>query len=211
MLPMTNNPRIYLWIAVALMIWLNYDAWNRDYGVRNDVITRTTQVNNGSTPAAPVTGDLANLVPQAANGTGGNAASGATQGPAAAVPNPAAGTVPSASGAISNTAAAPNTADSAAAASSIHVLTDVLDLQISTRGGTITQADLLQYPKVKGEAAPVRLENEGDPLTLYLLQSGLTGPGNTPNHLAAFTSANNNYQLGNAAELRVPLTWTDDH
>jgi YidC/Oxa1 family membrane protein insertase len=199
MLPMTNNPRIYLWIAVALMIWLNYDAWNREYGPRPDAIIRTTQVNNGSNPAAPVTGDLSNQVPQAAKATGD-----AT--PTAATPTP--GVVPS----VPGVPAAPNAATTdASAAQSIHVLTDVLDLQISTRGGTITQADLLQYPKVKGEAAPVRLENEGDPLTLYLLQSGLTGPGNAPNHLAIFKSANNNYTLGNAAELRVPLTWTDDH
>jgi len=56
----------------------------------------------------------------------------------------------------------------------------------------------------------VRLENEGDPATLYLLQSGLTGPGNTPNHLAVFTSAKSDYQMGSAAELRVPLTWKND-
>ena len=44
---MTNNPRIYLWIALALMVWLNYDAWQRDYGPRPDVITNTTRSANG--------------------------------------------------------------------------------------------------------------------------------------------------------------------
>src|ERR1700730_17010394 len=44
---MTNNPRIYLWIALALMVWLNYDAWQRDYGPRPDVVTTTTRPANG--------------------------------------------------------------------------------------------------------------------------------------------------------------------
>src|SRR5258707_1334704 len=82
--------------------------------------------------------------------------------------------------------------------------TDVLDLDIGTRGGTIQRADLINYPKVKGEAAPVRLENQDDPQTLYLLQSGLTGPQSTPSHLTPMTSEKNDYQLGSARELRVP-------
>jgi YidC/Oxa1 family membrane protein insertase len=188
---MTNNPRIYLWVALALMVWLNYDAWNRDYGPKPDVITSTTQISNGAgVPAAPPRGDLANQVPQAPKASSGGTS--ASSSPSEATAKPVAGSV-----------------DNVAPASSIHVRTDVLDLEISTHGGTITQAELTNYPKVKGEAAPVRLENQDDPLTLYLLQSGLTGPGNTPNHLATFTSSQDSYELGNAAELRVPLTWTN--
>ena len=28
------NPRIYLWVAVALLLWMNLVQWNRDYGDR---------------------------------------------------------------------------------------------------------------------------------------------------------------------------------
>ena len=28
------NPRIYLWIAVALLLWMNLVQWNRDYAER---------------------------------------------------------------------------------------------------------------------------------------------------------------------------------
>jgi hypothetical protein len=27
-----DNPRIYLWIGVALLLWMNVVQWNRDYG-----------------------------------------------------------------------------------------------------------------------------------------------------------------------------------
>jgi YidC/Oxa1 family membrane protein insertase len=195
---MTNNPRIYLWIALALMVWLNYDAWQRDYGPRPDVVTNTARPANGPAPAPPPGSDLANQIPQApkqaaaANGAAAGSAAGAT---------PAAGSSPGAT--------EPATPDSAAPAV-IHVHTDVLDIDINTRGGTLQRADLLKYPKVKGEATPVRLENQDDPQTLYLLQSGLTGTQPTPTHLADLASERTDYQLGSANELRVPLYWTSD-
>ncbi len=89
--------------------------------------------------------------------------------------------------------------------------TDVLDLDISTLGGTLTRVDLLAYPQVKGEATPVRLENEDDPLTRYELQSGLTDSGGAayPTHLASFASEQAGYSLDGRNELRVPLTWSE--
>jgi YidC/Oxa1 family membrane protein insertase len=189
---MTNNPRIYLWIALALMVWLNYQAWQSDYGPRTDVITNTTRPANGA-PAGPATNDLANQIPQA---------------PKEAVPRSTGETTTSPTDAAQGSTAS-STPD-AQTAPVIHVRTDVLDLDISTRGGTIERADLLKYPKIKGEAAPVRLENHDDPQTLYLLQSGLNGPQPTPTHLTPLKAERTDYQLGSANELRVPLTWTND-
>jgi YidC/Oxa1 family membrane protein insertase len=93
----------------------------------------------------------------------------------------------------------------------VRVRTDVLDVDISTLGGTLERVDLLAYPQVKGEATPVRLENHDDPQSLYALQSGLTGPGGPqfPTHLALFASAQTEYALDGGAELRVPLTWSE--
>ncbi len=31
---MTNNVRIYLWIALAIVLWLNYNRWVQDYSAR---------------------------------------------------------------------------------------------------------------------------------------------------------------------------------
>ena len=86
----------------------------------------------------------------------------------------------------------------------------MLDVDISLRGGTLTRVDLPAYPQVKGQTAPVRLENHDAPLTLYELQTGLTGPGAGPypDQNAQYTSDSADYRLGSAAELRVPLTWS---
>jgi len=198
MLHMTNNARIYLWIALALMIYLNYDAWQRDYGPRPDVVTNTARLDNPASPGSPGA-NLANQLPQAPKESApGTANAPTTTGAGISAAPSSTVSVPSASAADS------------AQAPVIHVRTDVLDLDISTRGGTVQRADLLKYPKVKGESTPVRLENQDDPQTLYLLQSGLIGPEPTPTHLALMTSERTDYQLGNAAELRVPLVWTSD-
>ena len=151
-LHMTNNPRIYLWAVLALMVWLNYDAWNRDYGARPEVITSTTRTATGTSTGstAPGSADLANQVPQA------------EKSPATTAPAPSAAMT----GDTSQGNSVPGAADAAGnpGAAAIHVRTDVLDLDISMRGGTIDRVDLLKYPKVKGEAAPVRLENQDEPL-----------------------------------------------
>ena len=197
---MTNNPRIYLWLALLAMVWLNYTQWQQDYGPRPDAVSNTTRSANGApAPATPATGDLANQVPQAPK----EAAA-----PTGAASSTSSAPIPAAAAAVPGSTASA-TPDSTAAPV-IHVRTDVLDLDISTRGGTLQRVDLLKYPKVKGEAAPVRLENQDDPQTLYLLQSGLTGHEATPTHLTLLTSERLDYQLGSANELRVPLTWTNE-
>jgi YidC/Oxa1 family membrane protein insertase len=198
---MNNNPRIYLWIALALVGWLNYQAWMTDYGPRPGANTVGTQ-NSGSAHNTGAANDLSSKIPQASkaespaptdnkSATASNAASPAT------VPVPA------------ETAAA---SAATAAAQSVHVHTDVLDLDISTLGATISKADLLKYTKVKGEAALVRLENDDDPVSTYLLQSGLIGPGkgSYPTHLATWSAVKTSYDIDDTAELRVPFTWTND-
>ena len=80
---MPNNPRIYLWFALALLLWLNYQAWMQDYGPQRQA---ATQVQSSSSAAPP---DLADKVPHASTSA---AASGAA--------------VPAAPGAPPTTAAA---------------------------------------------------------------------------------------------------------
>ena len=176
-----NNPRLYLWVALGMLVFLNVEYWMRDYGPRPG--ETQAPVAGAPAPATPVN-ELGNRVPQGA------------QSAAAAPAQPAA--VPAAPA-----AAAGETAPV------VHVHTDVMDLDISTRGGTLTRADLLAYPKVKGESTPVRLENQ-DPESLYEVQTGLTGDAGTyPNHLATYQSERSDYTLGSAAELKVPLSWRE--
>ncbi len=188
---LTSNIRMYLWAALALVLFYDYQAWMRDYAPVP--IAQSTAATSGApTPA----NDLGSHIPQGA---------------ATATPVGAAAAAPTANPSV--TAAAAPGAAVAAAAPVVHVQTDVLDVDISTQGGTLERVDLLTYPKVKGEAAPVRLENSDDPQTLYELQSGLTGPDKAaayPTHLALFTSAKPEYRLGSASELSVPLTWSEN-
>jgi len=199
---MSNNPRIYIWGALALVIFFNYQAWMTDYGPKpgaNTTFSGQTTTTPSNTVAAPQ--DLSNNIPQA---------------PKAEQPNAAENKQPPATGSTATAAAETSAGTTAAATTSapqvIHVHTDVLDLGISTTGGTIQRADLEQYTKVKGEAALVRLENVDDPQSTYVLQSGLLGPEKTsyPTHLAQWSSAQSSYDIDSQQALRVPLTWTND-
>jgi YidC/Oxa1 family membrane protein insertase len=192
---MTSNlPRYALWIILGFALWLNYEAWLKDY----------TAVDAAATAAAaraPV-GGLAAEIPQSESAS----APGSASGPAAAT-NAAGATTAAPANSLS-------TAAGVAAAPAVHVHTDVLDLDISLTGGTITQADLNAYTRVKGEALRVRLENHDSPETLYLLQVALSGPPGAarPNQLATFTADRTDFDMApGQEELRVPLHWTDGH
>jgi len=187
---MNNNPRIYLWIALALVAWMNYQAWMTDYSPRPDVNAATSASPSDVSRNTETAGDLSSKIPQASKAESSDSAANKPT----ATPSTAA------------------TTTETAAAQVIHVHTDVLDVDISTLGGTIQKADLLKYTKVKGEEALVRLENKDDPSTLYVLQSGLigTGKGPYPTHLATWSTARTTYDIDGGQELRVPLTWTND-
>ena len=185
------NIRFTLWIVLGAVLYYNYLAWQQDYRTLPQL---TSTVAGG----AGARGSLGNSVP-----TPEGAA-------ASAVPAQSAAATPAATPAAP--AGALGTAPDSSAAK-VHVVTDVLDLDISLRGGQIDRADLSEYPLHKDTPnVPVRLEND-DPASLYVVQTGLTGASGeaAPSHLATFTAAQTSYTLPDGAtELRVPLTWTDD-
>ena len=189
-MPTINNPRVYLWVALAILLFYDYQSWQRDYPALGASSAPVATAGHAAAPAA----DLSNRLPSVPSTSTGATASAAA--PAASAPEVAAATGPVAPGAV--------------AAPLVHVRTDVLDLDISTRGGTLERVDLLAYPLVKGGATRVRLENDDSPQTLYELESGLQGPGSAPypTHLASFESVRSDYRMDGAPELRVPFTWT---
>ena len=185
------NIRFTLWIVLGAVLYYNYLAWQQDYRTLPQL---TSTVAGG----AGARGSLGNSVPTPE----GAAASAAPAQSAAATPAATPAAPPGALGTASDSSAA-----------KVHVVTDVLDLDISLRGGQIDRADLPEYPLHKDTPnVPVRLEND-DPASLYVVQTGLTGASGeaAPSHLATFTAAQTSYTLPDGAtELRVPLTWTDD-
>jgi YidC/Oxa1 family membrane protein insertase len=182
-----DNPRLFLWIGVAMLLWMNVIQWNRDYGA-TAAATSTTAPAASTAPAAPT----------------------ASSGQLPALPTTPAQPAASAA-AAAGPAAVPATAASTQAPR-VRVLTDVLDLDVSLLGGTLDRADLVKYPQSKTkDSPPVRLLTTSE-ANYQVLRSGLrsTSGGAEPTHLAAFTSTAQEYRLApGAQELRVPLTWTD--
>src|SRR5882762_11187477 len=80
----------------------------------------------------------------------------------------------------------------------VHVVTDVLDVDVSLAGGELTRADLPAYAQVKGGQARVRLLNRDSEQSLFVVQSGLSGAAGTamPDHLALFDTAARELKLG---------------
>jgi YidC/Oxa1 family membrane protein insertase len=185
------NIRFTLWIVLGAVLYYNYLAWQQDYRA-------LPQLTSAAAGGAGARGSLGNSVPTPE----GAAASAVPAQSAAATPAATPAAPPGALGTAPDSSAA-----------KVHVVTDVLDLDISLRGGQIDRADLSQYPLHKDTPnVPVRLEND-DPASLYVVQTGLTGASGeaAPSHLATFTAAQTSYKLPDGAtELRVPLTWTDD-
>ncbi|MGE0187981.1 MAG: membrane protein insertase YidC [Steroidobacteraceae bacterium] len=110
------------------------------------------------------------------------------------------------------TSPAPVAATEVNTGNKIHVVTDVLDLQINTRGGDIESANLLQYSISREQPdTTVQLLSE-TPATFFVVHSGLlaTNAASAPSHLAVYSSATTEYKLAEGQnELVVPLTWID--
>jgi len=96
--------------------------------------------------------------------------------------------------------------------STVHVVTDVLDVAISTRGGDITAVRLPTYP--------VSVDKPDTPLTLlsadkpYIAQSGLLhdktvdeAARRAPNHYALYEAEQHSYTLDGKERLEVSLHW----
>jgi len=176
-----DNQRLLIWGVFALIAFYTWQAWQRDYG---------PQAVSPVTPAAVST-------PSEAPDPGMPAVDDTTV--------PALGDD---SIAVSAPAAEQTTVSSE---NLIRVRTDVLDVTISTRGGTLQGASLPKYPVHKDHPEdPVRLLDTGGS-NFALIESGIRGSGGAAEatHLALFEHEQDTYELGSADELVVPLTWRD--
>ncbi|MEO8748126.1 MAG: membrane protein insertase YidC, partial [Rhodanobacter sp.] len=184
-----NQTRNFLLFALLAVAYLLFMAWEKDYA-----------------PQAPVTASSATI------STGAKAVDGS---------------VPSASLASASSAASTKAATIAsdvshagqAPSQRITVDTDVLHLQIDTRGGTLVRAELLGYPSVapthKNPNPPPTVLLDSDPSHYFVAQNGLVSSSDSvsqdqPNHLALFRSEKTSYAMAPGQnELQVALTWQD--
>ncbi len=94
----------------------------------------------------------------------------------------------------------------------IYVHTDVLDVEIDTRGGDIRTAKLLKYPvSVKQPDEPFQLLNDTPPM-IFLVQGGFRTHDPAPTHHAVYQVAETEYRLEEGSdEIRIPLTWHSEN
>jgi YidC/Oxa1 family membrane protein insertase len=178
-----DNQRLLVWAAFGMLLWFTYQTWLQDYGPKP--LPAAPQAETALAPDAPAAVEDSLSLPELGS-VGGD-----TEEPIAALP----GDEPAAS---------------AAPAGLITVRTDVLQLQISTRGGTLVRATVLGYPIHKDEPGKLVELLSPERSNLGLIRTGLrsaTGPGADQDTL--FSAPRTEYALGDADELVVPLTWTD--
>ena len=176
-----DNQRLLVWAAFGLMLWFTYQAWMQDYGP--EPVPQTQPATDSAvTPAEEASPDLPSL------------------------PEPG-----SSSAELDAAPTMPDEHEADATSRIVRVTTDVLDVEIDTRGGTLRKALLLKYPVAKDRPdVLVQLLNPGPP-DVGLIQTGLrtAGEGPEPNHLAQFHSEATEYRLDGGDEMLVTLTWED--
>ncbi|MBK1722070.1 membrane protein insertase YidC [Thiocystis violacea] len=93
----------------------------------------------------------------------------------------------------------------------IRVETDVLRVDISPRGGTISSVWLLDYPVTPQEPDDKYRLMKPSPPNMFISQSGLLGEKASalPTHEAIFSSAKASYSLGDGDALEVVLVWSN--
>jgi YidC/Oxa1 family membrane protein insertase len=184
---MMGNLRPVLIIGLVFLAYMIWVQWQRDYGPEPRPATaqtsQTDSLTDGSVPE----------VPPATPGAADNAAD---------LPAPVD---------LSNREKAAPAPDTAQSTDLITVKTDVLELQIDLKGGTVVSSVLLDYPVTQKE--PERQVNllSGSSADLFVAQSGLLSNQDAPNHTSRYSVTRREYQLQEGEDrLVVPMTWTSE-
>ncbi|MEW6119006.1 MAG: membrane protein insertase YidC [Pseudomonadota bacterium] len=129
--------------------------------------------------------------------------------PVAAQGAPAATGAPSPSQALNSSSPTTTPAQTGLAKGARAIVeTDVLRATIDANGGDLRRLELLAYRETEDKTRIFTLF-EDDPARPYIAQSGLIGK-NLPTHRSVFQLNPGTYRLtGGAAQLEVPLVWTD--
>ena len=182
-----DQQRPFLYLTLFFLGFLIWSTWQQEHAPKPVVSSdQTLQGNTQPTAANGEANNIPNNIPSAANNTN------------TAIPQ--------------GTAAQVNQGKDQL----VHVKTDVLDLYISTKGGSIVQADLPSHPVSLDEKdIAVRIV---DKTKGYTAQSGLLAQQNNgnqtnaaPNHYANFATEKTEYILEDGQDaLQVPLFWKND-
>ncbi len=176
--------RLYVWIALAAVLFIGYTLWQQDY----------PPPIAPPVAAAPAASQSDNTLPTLPGST--NTATP----PAVSQPTPSV---------VEPTSTVPTINPSAA---TIDVRTDVLDLSVSTQGGELDRADMLKYPLGKDQPGKFVRLLDSRAEDFFVLRSGLRAADEhtAPTHQALYDTAASSFKLASGQDtLSVPLTWTD--
>lgn len=178
--------RSLLIIALGVVLFLMWQAWQKDYGPKPPPPQPTSLEAPESRPDVPD----APAVTQTAETP--DVPSGETPAVPAAVPQ-----VPG------------EEEDALPAGGRIRVFTDLFQLVIDPKGGDIRRLDLLDYSVTSDKPdVPFTLYRDKTP-NLFVPQSGLLGGDAAPNHHAEYTAERAEFRLADDQDtLEVPLHWT---
>jgi YidC/Oxa1 family membrane protein insertase len=122
--------------------------------------------------------------------------------------------VPSADISAINGQAAPAIVENAAPISDrIKIVTDVLDVEIDTKGGDIVRVVLRDYSVTADKPEDLLVLLTDESVNYYVAQSGLVSKnkGTAPTHNAVYRSEQNVYRLAEGTDvIEVPLYWTNN-
>lgn len=180
-----DNQRLILFLALAIVTLLLWDAWEEKFNPQPQRISQTDTVQSRSATTATLDGTA--VVP---------------------VPDEQARDIPEVE--ITSDKPAINAKTSVGSSERIRVVTDVLDMDIDSKGGDLRRAFLLKYAisqEKKDEPYPFLDDNLPQ---LYIAQSGLLSSSAAPDHHATYSIAKTDYHMQGDQELRVPLSWTSE-
>jgi YidC/Oxa1 family membrane protein insertase len=182
-----DNLRLILFFTLAFLGLMIYQAWQQDYGKPAQAVS---QQETEKTMQKQLSTEEAGGVPNpevTANKTAAENSDAAVSGTAS---------------------------EEAQSGQVVHVETDLLKVDISTKGGTVIRAFLRKYP-VSLEEPDKKVELLfSDYPNLFLAQSGLIGSKkeNLPTHDGIYQAQKDNYELAPGSDVvDVPLVWKSDN
>lgn len=183
-----EQQRTLLLIALFVVMFLLWSAWQRDYVMPKQAPTTATQTSPQPTAAANKDHEV-----------------------------PTAGDTPAPVTDHSSKVVVQQHQASMVSSQRIHVRTDFLDVELDSRGGDVRRVGLLKYPvSSKEKDKPLELMNDQPP-HLFIAQDGFAGKkpmknGSltaAPNQNTLYQVSGTNYVLhNNQNEIVVPFTWT---
>jgi YidC/Oxa1 family membrane protein insertase len=183
-----DNLRLILFFALAFILMMLWQAWDKDYGGKPQTAAPTEM----SSDKAGTTTSVPGAIPSA--------------------PTPAGNGQPSAVPSITTDSALPMAgAESQSTAASVTVRTDLYTMEIGTVGGNVLKVFLNEYPASLGDQENSFQLMKPEIPNLFVAQSGLiAGEGSSaPSHETPYRVNSQSYRLESGADqLSVDLYWT---